>query len=391
MLAHCRDTRPAAVSAAAADISRILDPSYLPSSSTRPSPTFTRAYVDKNGDLHDPDYRHFPSPAHKLPQRQKQHSLSSSYSHSSASSASRVSPSTTSSNTRRPQFDWEIDLDESALDDESEEWQNHHQRNRYSAPPTRSWSTSSHTTNNNAYTTRPRESSFSTMSMYTPTSTYYSPTGTSSTLPTSYEDDTDAVLSESPFEEKVHALQREREREKKHRRRLSKGDREKERMRLREEKERAQRQEDEEREVREMREKMECQEEETTRQRRMSVERPLSAGAGRRASRQVYDLDEDDDAFVTAREESTILDDADDDSAHLRAPTLVSRVRSRSRSRSAAKNTATSTLAPTAQESEYVPSCTQSLKRQWQAFALGFRFGVFRAQRRVMRRVASLM
>ncbi|KAH9852746.1 hypothetical protein C2E23DRAFT_148414 [Lenzites betulinus] len=52
----------------AADISRLLDPAYASSSSsstmsaTTPSPhaAQTRAYVDHNGDLHDPDYRDFP-------------------------------------------------------------------------------------------------------------------------------------------------------------------------------------------------------------------------------------------------------------------------------------------------------------------------------------------
>jgi hypothetical protein len=46
------------------DVSRLLDPAYAPSSpasSTR-STTCTpkAAYVDHHGDLHDPDYRHFP-------------------------------------------------------------------------------------------------------------------------------------------------------------------------------------------------------------------------------------------------------------------------------------------------------------------------------------------
>lgn len=43
-----------------ADISRILDPSYL-SSSTSSSPA--SAYTDTEGNLHDPDYRHFPAVA----------------------------------------------------------------------------------------------------------------------------------------------------------------------------------------------------------------------------------------------------------------------------------------------------------------------------------------
>ncbi|KAH9966576.1 hypothetical protein BC827DRAFT_1176954 [Russula dissimulans] len=40
-----------------ADVSRILDPSYL-SSSTSSSPT--SVYADTDGNLHDPDYRYFP-------------------------------------------------------------------------------------------------------------------------------------------------------------------------------------------------------------------------------------------------------------------------------------------------------------------------------------------
>jgi hypothetical protein len=41
----------------AADISRLLDPSYSSSSS---SSSNVCAYLDHNGDLHDPDYRYFP-------------------------------------------------------------------------------------------------------------------------------------------------------------------------------------------------------------------------------------------------------------------------------------------------------------------------------------------
>jgi hypothetical protein len=43
-----------------ADVSRILDPSYL-SSSTSSSPA--SVYADTDGNLHDPDYRHFPAVA----------------------------------------------------------------------------------------------------------------------------------------------------------------------------------------------------------------------------------------------------------------------------------------------------------------------------------------
>lgn len=40
---------------------------------------------------------------------------------------------------------------------------------------------------------------------------------------------------------------------------------------------------------------------------------------------------------------------------------------------------------------EWTPTCTQSLRRQWQAISLRFRFGVFRAQRKMRRRVHSLL
>jgi len=43
------------------------------------------------------------------------------------------------------------------------------------------------------------------------------------------------------------------------------------------------------------------------------------------------------------------------------------------------------------EEAEYVPSCGQAMRRQWHALALRFRFGVFRAQRRMQRRVNSLL
>lgn len=58
-----------APSTRAADISRLLDPAYASGSSSSSSSTTTpthhrhgqtRAYVDRHGDLHDPDYRDFP-------------------------------------------------------------------------------------------------------------------------------------------------------------------------------------------------------------------------------------------------------------------------------------------------------------------------------------------
>ncbi|KAH7889337.1 hypothetical protein F5I97DRAFT_1827203 [Phlebopus sp. FC_14] len=39
-------------------------------------------------------------------------------------------------------------------------------------------------------------------------------------------------------------------------------------------------------------------------------------------------------------------------------------------------------------DSEWTPTCTQSLRRQWQAIALSFRFTLFRTKRRIQRRMS---
>ena len=43
------------------------------------------------------------------------------------------------------------------------------------------------------------------------------------------------------------------------------------------------------------------------------------------------------------------------------------------------------------EKQEWTPTCTQNLKRQWQALSLRFRFSLFRAQRRVKRRIQGLI
>ncbi|KAF8802901.1 hypothetical protein BYT27DRAFT_7226232 [Phlegmacium glaucopus] len=290
----------------AADISRLLDPSYCSTSPTSQKYVSPQAYVDPYGDLHDPDYRHFPT----------------SFPSSSSSSSKRH-------NSPRPH--WELTLDsENALDDEEDELdeedsfflststaahpQNH---SRYSAARR-----SSH----NSFKRRPRESSFST---YTTTysSNYYSPTTTHSTLPTSYDSDKTVLSRHSDTDEKDGKKTKKR-------RRLSKGDKEKEK------------------------------------------EREGSWGgsglaAPTAAPAETYyrgSLDHSRDLPPTEEEEA-------EDDQHARLGSLaVSHIRS-----------------TTGKEVEFVPSCTHSLRRQWQALSLRFRFGVFRAQRKVMRRVHSLL
>ncbi|KIM48559.1 hypothetical protein M413DRAFT_81251 [Hebeloma cylindrosporum] len=294
------------------DISRLLDPSYLPSSSSTAG-----VYVDPSGEVHDPDYRHFPlvtSPSHNGSHKHGHHHHTHNGNGHHHNHTARRHSGTRGRTSPRPHFDWELAVDESALDDEyppEEEDQNH----RYgyggysggiggmsSASSRRSGSSSNQ--HSPVIVRRPRDSSFSTA---TTTPTWYSPTVTDSTLPTSYE------LSDTFEDEKEkEAMKKE---EKKKRRRLSKGDKEKAALKASDEE--------------------------------------------KRASEAVARTSVDDDSAHHSN--SAIREDEDEDE------TIVAR------------------------HQEYVPTCGQSLRRSWQAFALRFRFGLFRAQRRVTRRVHSLL
>lgn len=270
----------------AADLSRLLDPLYCsPSTSKGYAP---QAYVDPYGDLHDPDYRHFPT--------------SSS---SSSAKAKRY-------NSPRPH--WQLAQDNhDALDDDSDELD---EDDSFFL----STSTAAHPQNHSRYSAtrrsshgrrRLRDSSFSTYS-----SNYYSPSTTISTLPTSYESDK-TVLSKCTDSE---------EKKPKGRRRLSKGDKEKEKDR-----------------------------------------EALWSGSVAVVGTEAYyrgSLDRSPDLPPTREEEPEDVP---------------------------VGSTPTSPMGAIYRTTEYVPTCSQSLRRQWQALSLRFRFSVFRAQRKVMRRVHSFL
>jgi len=258
---------------AAADLSRLLDPSYCSASTSKGN--VSQAYVDPYGDLHDPDYRHFPT----------------SFPSSSSSSAKRH-------NSPRPH--WDLALDNSnALEDDCDELDEEDSFFLSTSTAARPQNNSRYSTTRRIHDRRPRESSFST---YNHTTNYYSPDTTISTLPTSYESDKTYLSRCSDADEG-----------KTKKRRLSKGSREKEKDR------------------------------EGLWGGSVSV-----AAATNRGS-----LDRSRDLAPTQEEEAG---DA--------RPCLTS-----------------------ARTAEYVPTCSQSLRRQWQAFSLRLRFGVFRAQRNFMRRV----
>ena len=264
----------------AADLSRLLDPSYC-SASTSKGYVYQQAYVDPYGDLHDPDYRHFPT----------------SFPSSSSSSAKRH-------NSPRPHWDLALD-NNNASDDDDDELD---EEDSFFL----STSTAARPQNHSRYTAtrrmdrRPRESSFST---YNNTTNYYSPHTTISTLPTSYESDKTHLSRCSDSDEGKT----------KKKRRLSKGGRDKEKDR-----------------------------------------EGLWGGSATVAATETYypgSLDTSRDLQPTQEEEAGDV-----------RPSLTSPKR-------------------TIRDAEYVPTCSQSLRRQWQAFSLRFRFGVFRAQRNFMRRV----
>jgi hypothetical protein len=264
----------------AVDLSRLLDPSYC-SASTSKGYYVSQAYVDPYGDLHDPDYRHFPT----------------SFPSSSSSSAKRY-------NSPRPHWDLALDNNNNALDDDSDEDEED--------SSFLSTSTAARPQNHSRYsTTRGMSHARRRPSFSNNNNTFYSPSTTISTLPTSYESDKTYLSRCSDTDEGKT----------KKRRRLSKGNKDKE---------------------------------------------GLWGGSVAVAATDTYyrgSLDRSRDLPPTQEEE------AGDVLRH--GSSLTSQKR-------------------TTRDLEYAPTCSQSLRRQWQAFSLRFRFGVFRAQRNLMRRVHLL-
>ena len=255
----------------AADLSRLLDPSYCSASTSKAQ--VSQAYVDPYGDLHDPDYRHFPT----------------SFPSSSSSSAKRH-------NSPRPH--WDLALDN--MDDDSDQLD---EDDSFFLSTSTAARPQDHSRYSATRRIRHRESSFS---IYNTNANYYSPPTTISTLPTSYESDKTDLSRWSDADEGKTTKKR----------RLSKGAKEKEK----------------------------------------------DLWGGSVAAAETYyrgSLDRSRDLPPTQEEEA--------EDAGLRS-SLTSQKR-------------------TIREGEYVPTCSQSLRRQWQAFSMRFRFGVFRAQRNVMRRV----
>ncbi|KAH9931722.1 uncharacterized protein BXZ73DRAFT_47230 [Epithele typhae] len=172
----------------ASDVSRLLDPAYASSSSsssaspsTPESQTQTRAYVDHNGDFHDPDYRDFP--IIRPPSRNNNVSKRRRSSGSATRSPSRERYAMTLS-PPRPSWerDWTQEVDESdAEDDDEAESQSHF--SHFASPQS-----------------SPRKHASSAVrSSYTSTYYYFPDAAPTSSPSGSLEDENALQLHESPF------------------------------------------------------------------------------------------------------------------------------------------------------------------------------------------------
>ncbi|CCM02141.1 uncharacterized protein FIBRA_04218 [Fibroporia radiculosa] len=185
----------------AADISRLLDPVYASGSSSSGSSTYpsaphhnkrgqTRAYVDRNGDLHDPDYRDFPvyAPSARTTagrRRRASNGMPRSRSHS------RQRDRYPSYSMARPEWerDWSTEVEDEEEDDlvdDDSESQSHYSPFASHAVPRRSSTVHSAS----AYVP------------YTSYSPYYSePQPLASSPVGSYEEDQSPQLCDSPLQE----------------------------------------------------------------------------------------------------------------------------------------------------------------------------------------------
>ncbi|KAJ8463672.1 hypothetical protein ONZ45_g17498 [Pleurotus djamor] len=254
-------------SSRAADIDRLLDPAY---SSSSPSSSSNAAYVDHHGNLHDPDFRHFPSYS---PTKRRSVSVNSAHYPYS-----------------RPQ--WELG---SAVDEDDDE--EDVQERRYS---------------NNYYNKRHSMYATSRYAPSYPTTTYTYISSPISSSPTSYSSE-ETALDDSPLDSSFLS---DNEPQPLHRRCVSRlrGSRTRHQSQTRDEK--------------------------------------------KRLSEKV------DEAPVRRSIEST---------------------RSDTRTLAAVEDQEEE------EQEEYTPTCTQSLQRQWSCFALRWRLGVFRAKKRVRRRLSAVV
>ncbi|TEB15060.1 hypothetical protein FA13DRAFT_9316 [Coprinellus micaceus] len=317
MLSKGRTSSPRGALRTNDELSRILDPSYTSSSHIRAS-TYG-PYVDAQGTLHDPDYRHFP-----LIQQSSQYS------------AKRRN--TKSSN--RPH--WELVDEEAGLltDDEDmllerdSETGYYAKRNSWTAKPT---------------TSSPRHYSPSRRSSYPPRSSAFSgailsPADVSP--PTSWSSSSAYSQSSSPASTSSSVLQQPSRSSP-----FEAGS-----------------------------EKSKCRIGSSLgRKRRSSAATALSAEKdAKKAKRTSFDYDDEDYTWYRREEEPVAeVEEIEDEDVVPRDYQTEEDEDEEPRR--------------VEEDGDCVPSCADALKRRWQALSLSIRFGMFRAEKRIKRRVQSLI
>lgn len=278
-------------------MARLLDPSYqgasLQSAQKEGHRRSLEVYVDRDGDLHDPDFRYFPAAETFLSQSRRDP-------HERRRTTGAASP-----NRRRPY--WDQDNDHAFLSDEEEE-EDLLARELGSTDFLTQAGHGNGTSASESCAMRSRRnrrdgslpsypfgfsgypSSANTLSV-----SYYSPTVTTSTLPTSYESENTLVSTE---------LEGERER---------------------------------------------------------------------------------DNRLLKRRRRS------DKDAPHLAPPKVLETTCEETEAVSSKEGQPDAAIEePVIEQADYVPTCTENLKRHWRSLTLRFRFGIYRSRRRFMGRVNSL-
>ena len=313
--------------ARAADISRILDPSY---SSSSASSSNVYAYLDRNGDLHDPDYRHFPI---AQPHSSKRHSSQSYHGYNLAT---------------RPR--WEL-IDEDALAVEDDEYD-------VGEYPTNGRVNNKRQRDSSSFSSYPRPSySYSNYS-YQPQPQpqhhhyHHSPPLHSSTL-----DSDDTVFDEYEEFEYEGFVQKEKE----HRR--SSG-------------------------VSHILKSTRTKFVTPPNTRSHSKERK------RRSSSSTTTTTADDATTVTVLSTSAPPDSLHSPSSayqHSLPPASTHQYQEKEELERERSERRARDLEREVERERWTPTCTQALRREWQAVSLHIRFSVFRAQRKMRSRIASLI
>ena len=337
MLSKGRTSSPRDILRTNDELSRILDPSYTSSSHVRSS-TYA-PYVDAQGTLHDPDYRHFP------------------LLHQHSSSPRRRS---TAKSSHRPH--WELVDEEAGLltddDDmllqEDTETGYYAKRNSWGARPTTTTTSSPrHYSPSRRSSYPPRSSAFSGAILLSSPADVSPPTSWSSSGSAYSQSSSSPASTSSSVLQQQQAPSRSSPFE-------AGSSSEKSRCRIGSS---------------------------LSRKRRGSAATALSADkdARKAAKRTSFDYDDEDYTWYRRGEEGPVAEvaEVEEEEEEVAVP--------RDYQTDEDEDDDDGEPRRVEEDADCVPSCTDALKRRWQALSLSIRFGMFRAEKRIKRRVQSLI